>query len=72
MTNEQIHEFRKEIDGLIVKSENDMGNPNKDRPVYSRELSLVKTKLQEAKMWAEKMLEINGSPFPEELRDKAN
>ena len=29
------------------------------------------TKLQEAKMWAGKILEAMDSPFPEELRDEA-
>ena len=36
-----------------------------------RELSLVYTKLQEAKMWAGKVLEELGSELPVEFRDKA-
>lgn len=35
-----------------------------------RELSLVITKLQEAKMWAGKILEELGKPLPEEFRDE--
>ncbi|MGF6428240.1 hypothetical protein ABIE91_003460 [Bradyrhizobium elkanii] len=37
----------------------------------AREIALVRTKLQEAKMWAGKILEVLGSPFPAELADKA-
>jgi hypothetical protein len=36
-----------------------------------RELALVKTKLQEAKMWGGKVLEAWGSELPPEFRDKA-
>lgn len=36
-----------------------------------RELAHVKTKLQEAKMWAGKVLESWGSELPPEFRDKA-
>lgn len=68
MTNEEIHEFRKEIDALIVKAESDI---TPEKPPYIREMSLVRTKLQEAKMWAGKCLEVAGSPFPKELADKS-
>ncbi len=68
-TNEEIHEFRKQIDVVIQKSQtlqNQIGrNPG------GREISLVVTKLQEGKMWAGKILEVFGSPFPKELADKA-
>lgn len=67
MDNEHIHEFRKEIDSLIDKAETDL----EQKTVYVREMSLVRTKLQEAKMWAGKCLEVSGSPFPQELADKA-
>jgi len=66
---EDIHQFRKEIDAVIQKSQaiqNDlMGTAG------AREISLVVTKLQEGKMWAGKILEAMGSPFPPELADKA-
>lgn len=71
MTNEQIHEFRKEIDALIVKAEADL-DPENPKNVYAREMALVRTKLQEAKMWCGKCLEVLGSPFPKELADKSN
>ena len=66
-----IKEFRKEIDANIQKaarllSEQVLG------PNYGRELALVRTKLEEAKMWAGKVLEAVGNPFPAELADKAN
>ncbi|MCK9601371.1 MAG: hypothetical protein M0R06_20185 [Sphaerochaeta sp.] len=40
------------------------------RGLGGRELALVITKLQEAKMWAGKMLEEIGNPLPEEFRDE--
>jgi hypothetical protein len=70
MTNEQLHEFRKQIDACIVVSESE-NLPGVDRMPYAREMALVRTKLQEAKMWAGKCLEMNGSELPVEFRDKA-
>ena len=68
-TQEQVHNLRKAIDELIVhtakmKTE---AEPNKG----IREFSLVYTKLQEAKMWAGKVLEEMGSELPKEFQDKA-
>lgn len=37
----------------------------------ARELGLVLTKLQEAKMWVGKVMEANDSPLPQEFRDEA-
>ena len=74
MNVEEIHQFRKEIDALIFKATKDMNEEKireRSRPGYSREMSLVRTKLQEAKMWAGKCLEELGEPFPKELRDEA-
>ncbi len=68
-TQEEIHAFRKEIDAVIQKAQtlqNTFGRAN-----GGREISLVVTKLQEGKMWAGKILEAIGSPFPPELADKA-
>ncbi|HDY66728.1 MAG TPA: hypothetical protein ENH85_02935 [Candidatus Scalindua sp.] len=66
-----LHNFRKEIDACIQTAENDLSSGESERPEYTREMALVRTKLQEAKMWAGKCLEVIGSPFPKELRDKA-
>jgi len=63
-----VKQFRKEIDANIVKTEAYLAQPSK----YGREMALVRTKLQEAKMWAGKVLEAVGSPFPAELADKSN
>jgi len=67
--NEEIHEFRKQIDAVIQRAQllqSAIGRNN-----GGREISLVVTKLQEGKMWAGKILEAFGSPFPKELADKA-
>ena len=64
-----IKEFRKEIDALIQKADR-LWKP--DELAYHRQMGLVKTKLEEAKMWAGKVLEAVGNPFPAELADKAN
>lgn len=69
VTNEEIHEFRKEIDHVIQHSQ-DLQDVIQRNP-GGREISLVTTKLQEGKMWAGKILEAFGSPFPKELADKA-
>ena len=68
MTKEQYDEaikttkeLRVEIDGAI-QSAKAAGN--------SRALSLVVTKLEEAKMWAGKRLEELGSELPAEYRDQ--
>ena len=66
-TEECLHNFRKEIDACIQKSK----AFQESKPKFGREMALVHTKLQEAKMWAGKCLEVLGSPFPPELADKA-
>lgn len=63
-TVEDVKQFRKDVDALIQRLQADFGPA-------SRELSLVKTKLQEAKMWAGKELENLGSELPAEFQDKA-
>lgn len=68
---EKMHDLRVRIDAVIqyvavIKSDS--------RPEYSkgkREIALVYTKLQEAKMWAGKVLEEMGSELPIEFQDKA-
>ena len=64
----EIKNFRKEIDALIQKADR-LWLPD---AVYHRQMGLVKTKLEEAKMWAGKVLEKVGNPFPPELADKAD
>lgn len=70
MTQPEVHEFRKNIDAVIQIAELDLSRltPNDH---YGREMALVRTKLQEAKMWAGKILEVMGSELPEQFRDKA-
>jgi hypothetical protein len=68
---ESVKTFRKEIDANIQKAEAFMGNASPNGANYGREMALVRTKLQEAKMWAGKVLEAVGNPFPPELADKA-
>ena len=65
ITQEEIHTFRKEIDALIQKAE------SAQMLLMGREMALVHTKLQEAKMWVGKCLEAMGSELPKEFRDKA-
>ena len=62
-----LHQFRKEIDADIKTAEACL----ETKPVFAREMALVRTKLQEAKMWTGKCLEVLGTPFPAELRDEA-
>lgn len=70
----EVKQFRKEIDANIQKAEEMLaGYPAELRHIScAREIALVRTKLQEAKMWAGKILEVIGSPFPPELADKAD
>ncbi len=69
MNKEELHDFRKKIDGCIQKI------PRIDvhggHPIYGRELNIARIKLQEAKMWVGKCLEQLGSELPKEFRDKA-
>lgn len=68
---EKMHDIRVRIDA-IIQYVNQVKNDS--RPEYAkgkRELSLVYTKLQEAKMWTGKVLEELGSELPVEFRDKA-
>ena len=64
----ELHQFRQEIDANIKKAN---GLKNNRESGYGREMALIFTKLQEAKMWAGKCLEAINSPFPKELRDEA-
>lgn len=67
---EILKNLRKQIDGVIQVAEHVLNQ--QPQAVYIRELLLVKTKLQEAKMWGGKCLEVLGYELPEEYQDKAN
>lgn len=64
-----IKDFRVQIDAAIQRAEKWIATPQR---YGHREMALVRTKLQEAKMWAGKILEVAGNPFPAELADKAD
>jgi hypothetical protein len=65
---EVLHELRKSIDALIQWSGELKNNRESG---YGREIALVYTKLQEAKMWTGKCLEMIGSELPKEFQDRA-
>ncbi len=60
-----IKDLRVEIDHCILTVEKRLAENN------SRALALVKTKLEEAKMWAGKRFEEIGRSLPKEYQDKA-
>jgi|ERR1700691_271220 len=74
---EPIKDFRKQVDALVQRVSNQantqsgrgdlLPNDYKAREVARQ----VEIHLIEAKMWAGKMLEALGNPFPRELADKA-
>ena len=65
---EDLHTFRQQIDEMIQSAKRMLDS----RPAKGgREIALVHTKLQEAKMWAGKILEELGSELPKEFQDKA-
>lgn len=71
-----IHAFRKEIDSLIKDIRCTDVEPSGDNSYgfgseYDRCREKCYTHLQEAKMWAGKILEAIGSKLPEEFRDEA-
>ena len=67
----KLKQLRQDIDKLIqISDEYKTTNEGQKYPVYIREISIVKTKLQEAKMWTGKCIEISGFPLPEKYRDE--
>ena len=64
-----VKDFRVQMDAAVQRAETWLAKPQR---YGQREMALVRTKLQEAKMWAGKILEAAGNPFPAELADKAN
>ena len=72
-----IKELRKSIDALIEVNSYQYGQERTGKEIIINDFKtkevqkIVALKLTEAKMWAGKMLESLGSPFPKELADKA-
>ena len=71
-----IKEFRQEIDALIQRVPRGYGNAPENAILInafgvSEPRDQVRIHLTNAKMWAGKMLEALGNPFPAELADKA-
>jgi hypothetical protein len=71
ISQEQIHEFRKTISAAIRTARGFSNGYFKEvgSTRGKREIALVITKLQEAKMWCGKVLEEIGEQLPEEFRD---
>lgn len=71
-TQEGMHELRQQVDGLIKTFAYYKKNPPSvnESPRGARELAIVHTKLQEAKMWIGKVLEEMGHELPPEFRDE--
>jgi hypothetical protein len=74
-----IKEFRQEIDALIQRVPRSYGERLKvSNAIWVNAFPVqeardqVRNNLTNAKMWAGKMLEFLGNPFPAELADKAN
>ena len=65
----EFKKFRTEVDTLIQKAAK-LKNTS-EFTQGKRELALVHTKLQEAKMWIGKVLEEHGHALPAEFQDKA-
>lgn len=63
-TVNDVKQFRKDVDALVQRLDTSFGK--------TRELSLAKTKLEEAKMWAGKELGNLGQELPPEFADKAD
>lgn len=66
---QQVKSLRVEIDRVTNQAKE--FQVKVDRTAGGREVALVITKLQEAKMWAGKILEALGSELPAEYADKA-
>lgn len=62
-----LHTFRKHMDACIKQVDSSPLHSH----MYFREVEIVKTKLQEAKMWVGKCIEKLGSELPKEFQDKA-
>lgn len=54
LTNDQLHEFRRNIDVCILVASNSMTCKEGESCEYNREMEIATIKLQEAKMWVGK------------------
>ncbi len=75
---DDIKTLRVEIDRVISLakmcrqvSKLNTGSPNDPATDFGREIALTITKLEEAKMWGGKCLEVIGNELPKEYQDKA-
>jgi hypothetical protein len=66
-----VHDVRKKIDAVIGYVKFIKDDKREEYEKGKREWALVYTKLQEAKMWAGKVLEELGSELPAQYTDKA-
>ena len=71
----RLHILRKQVDAAIQAVGQLKLQPNQEQQfgeqICQREVVLAYTKLQEAKMWLGKCLELAGSELPKEYQDKA-
>lgn len=72
-----IKEFRQQIDALIQRVSNAHNDASANAIIINafaaqEPRAQVRIHLIDAKMWAGKILEALGNPFPAELADKAN
>lgn len=68
---EKSHDVRKKIDAIIQYVATIKNDTRSEYAKGKREVALVYTKLQEAKMWMGKVLEELGSELPVQYQDKA-
>jgi len=68
---EKIHDLRKKIDAVIQYASMIKADSRPEYAKGKREIAIVYTKLQEAKMWGGKILEELGSELPAQFQDKA-
>ena len=72
-----LHELRKQVDACIQAVDSwkvergQQMTASQEQVKCQREIALAYTKLQEAKMWLGKCLEVIGSELPKEFQDKA-
>ncbi len=66
-----LKQFRVSIDANINIAEAHIEAMKAENTPGIREMALVRTKLQEAKMWVGKVMEESGSQLPPQFRDKA-
>jgi hypothetical protein len=68
---EKTKDLRVKIDKLIQYAKQQRDDTRDDYSAGKRELALVVTKLEEAKMWGGKVFEAMGRELPQQFADKA-